>query len=406
MKYVDEFRDGKRAAALVEAIASEVEPGRRYRFMEFCGGHTHAVFRYGVPDVLPEAIELIHGPGCPVCILPIGRLDMAIRLATDHPEVILASYGDMLRVPGSGRVSLLKARAAGADVRMVYSVSDAVALAEANPDREVVFLAIGFETTTPPTALGILDVRRKGLKNFSILCNHVLTPAAMGAILDVDEGGDDAGDGSEALAIDGFIGPSHVSVVIGSDAYRFCAERHHKPVVIAGFEPLDVLQSLLMLVRQVNAGEAKVENQYLRAVTPQGNQRAQAVVQEVFRRREQYEWRGLGEIPDSALELAPAFQDFDAERRFALTYRPAQGTKGCACPEILRGVMKPVECKLFATACTPENPLGSCMVSDEGACAAYYTYGRFREAAELARRKENEERRIVRTGRKRRTAAS
>jgi hydrogenase expression/formation protein HypD len=404
MKYVDEFRDGKRARALVEAIASEVQPGRHYRFMEFCGGHTHAVFRYGVPDVLPDAIELIHGPGCPVCILPIGRLDMAIRLATEHPEVILASYGDMLRVPGSGRMSLLKAKAGGADVRMVYSVSDAISLAEANPEREVVFLAIGFETTTPPTALGILDARRKGLKNFSILCNHVLTPAAMGAILDVDDVDESVEDSEPGLAIDGFIGPSHVSVVIGSDAYRFCAESHHKPVVIAGFEPLDVLQSLLMLVRQVNAGEARVENQYLRAVTPTGNQRAQAVVQEVFRRRERYEWRGLGEIPDSALELRPAYRDFDAERRFELTYRPAEGTKGCACPEILRGVMKPVECKLFATACTPENPLGSCMVSDEGACAAYYTYGRFREAAEQARREQGEARRVARAERQRRTA--
>lgn len=396
MKYVNEFRDGARAETLARAIRDEALPDRRYRLMEFCGGHTHAVFRYGVPDVLPENVELIHGPGCPVCILPIGRLDMAIRLVTEHPEVILASYGDMLRVPGSGRMSLLKAKAAGADVRMVYSVSDAVALASANPSRQVVFLAIGFETTTPPTALGLMEARQLGLDNFSILCNHVLTPAAMGAILDVDPSGEA---GVDALAIDGFIGPSHVSVVIGSDAYRFCAEAHDKPVVIAGFEPLDVLQSILMLVRQINAGEARIENQYIRAVTPAGNERAQALVESVFEVRERYEWRGLGEIAQSALRLRAEFSEFDAEARFSLDYRPAQGTKGCACPEILRGVMKPNECTLFATACTPENPLGSCMVSDEGACAAYYTYGRFRDEAEQRQRDQMAERKQARAAR-------
>ena len=407
MKYVSEFRDGEKARVLAEAIRDAVEPGRTYRLMEFCGGHTHAVFRYGVPDVLPENIELIHGPGCPVCILPIGRLDMAIRLASEHPEVILTSYGDMLRVPGSGGTSLLKAKADGADVRMVYSVSDAVAVARANPDRQVVFLAIGFETTTPPTALGLLEAKAAGLKNFSILCNHVLTPAAMGAILDVDEEGT-APENSEGagLAIDGFIGPSHVSVVIGSDAYRFCAEAHDKPVVIAGFEPLDVLQSLLMLVRQINAGEARVENQYIRAVTPEGNVKAQDLVRDVFRVRDTYEWRGLGEIPRSALELRPAFAEFDAERRFGLGYIPAAGTKSCECPAILRGVKKPTDCKLFATSCTPENPLGSCMVSDEGACAAYYTYGRFRDEAERAAAAQAEARRAQRAERRREREAA
>ncbi|MEO1078695.1 MAG: hydrogenase formation protein HypD [Pseudomonadota bacterium] len=373
MKYVDEFRDGDRARSLTQAIAAEVRPGRSYRFMEFCGGHTHAVFRYGVPDLLPPNVDLIHGPGCPVCVLPIGRLDMAIRLAMDNPEVILCSYGDMLRVPGSGRLSLFKARAQGADVRMVYSVGDALELARANPDREVVFFAIGFETTTPPTALGLLAARREGIENFSVFCNHVLTPAAMGAILNVDESAD------EHVDIDGFIGPSHVSVVIGSDAYRFCAARHHKPVVIAGFEPLDVLQSLLMLVRQINEGRADIENQYRRAVTPQGNGRAQAVMAEVFERRDSFEWRGLGEIPQSALALAEGFRNYDAEFRFDMPYTAASGTKSCECPAVLRGTKKPTDCKLFARVCTPENPLGSCMVSDEGACAAYYTYGRFRD---------------------------
>ena len=376
MKYVDEFRDGERARVLAGAIAAEVRPGRRYRLMEFCGGHTHAVFRYGVPDLLPASVELIHGPGCPVCVLPIGRLDMAIRLASDHPEVILTSYGDMLRVPGSRGRSLLKARAEGADVRMVYSVSDALELAKANPEREVVFFAIGFETTTPPTALAILQAKAEGLRNFSVFCNHVLTPAAMKAILNVSPGA------GEAVAIDGFIGPSHVSVVIGSDAYRFCAEQYAKPVVIAGFEPLDVLQSILMLVCQLNDGRAVIENQYTRAVTPAGNSRAQAAVQKVFSRRPLFEWRGLGDIPESALAVAEPFRAFDAEHRFAMQYRYARGTRSCECPAVLRGAKKPTDCKLFATSCTPDNPLGSCMVSDEGACAAYYTYGRFREEAE------------------------
>ena len=375
MKYVDEFRDGERARGLARALRAEVQAGRTYRLMEFCGGHTHAVFRYGIPDLLPENIDLIHGPGCPVCVLPIGRLDMAMRLVTEHPEVTLASYGDMLRVPGSERRSLLQAKADGADVRMVYSVSDALELARANPERQVVFFGIGFETTTPPTALGILEAQRSGMQNFSVFCNHVLTPAAMSAILDVSP------DAGETVEIDGFIGPSHVSVIIGSDAYRFCAGAYDRPVVIAGFEPLDVLQSILMLVRQINDGRAEVENQYTRAVTPQGNRKAQDIVADVFTLRDSFEWRGLGSIPRSALAIADKYADFDAERRFDMRYQAAQGTKGCECPAVLRGAKRPIDCKLFATACTPESPLGSCMVSDEGACAAYFTYGRFREDA-------------------------
>jgi hydrogenase expression/formation protein HypD len=375
MKYVDEFRDGERARGLAAALRQEAQPGRHYRLMEFCGGHTHAVFRYGIPDLLPDNIELVHGPGCPVCVLPTGRLDMAMRLVLDHPEVILASYGDMLRVPGSERRSLLQARADGADVRMVYSISDALELARANPQRQVVFFGIGFETTTPPTALGILEARRSALDNFSVFCNHVLTPAAMQAILNVDPASE------ESVEIDGFIGPSHVSVIIGSDSYAFCAGQYHKPVVIAGFEPLDVLQSILMLVRQLNEGRAEIENQYTRAVTSQGNARAQQVVQEVFTLRPTFEWRGLGQIPTSALAISDDYATFDAEKRFAMRYVPAAGTKGCECPAVLRGAKKPIDCKLFATACSPESPLGSCMVSDEGACAAYFTYGRFREDA-------------------------
>jgi len=287
----------------------------------------------------------------------------------------------MLRVPGSKRRTLLQARADGADVRMVYSVSDALALARANPQRQVVFFGIGFETTTPPTALGILAAARSGLDNFSVFCNHVLTPAAMKAILNVPPGAQ----AGETLEVDGFIGPSHVSVIIGSDAYGFCAGQYHKPVVIAGFEPLDVLQSILMLVRQLNEGRAEIENQYTRAVTATGNRKAQAAVAEVFSLRPSFEWRGLGAIAESALGISDAYVHYDAEQRFDMVYKAAAGTKGCECPAVLRGAKKPTDCKLFATTCTPESPLGSCMVSDEGACAAYFTYGRFRQDAEQRR---------------------
>lgn len=376
MKYVDEFRDGRRARSLAKAINAEADRERRYRLMEFCGGHTHAIFRYGVQDLLPANVEMIHGPGCPVCVLPIGRLDMAIRLA-EREDVILASYGDMLRVPGSKGRSLQTSRAAGADIRMVYSVSDALELARANPDKQVVFFAIGFETTTPPTAVAIRAAAQARLPNFSVYCNHVLTPAAINAILDAPEVRQ-----IDKVEIDGFLGPSHVSVVIGSEPYVHFAEEYRKPVVIAGFEPLDVLQSILMLIRQLNEGRAEVENQYVRAVTPQGNAKAQALVSEVLELRRSFEWRGLGEVPYSALRIKDAFGQFDAERRFEMAEIRANGAKSCECPSVLRGAKKPTDCKLFATVCTPETPLGSCMVSDEGACAAYYTYGRFREAAE------------------------
>ncbi len=373
MKYVDDFRDGALAKRLSAAIRRSADPARRYRLMEFCGGHTHAVFRYGLADLLPANVELVHGPGCPVCVLPSGRLDMALQLLREHPEVTLASYGDMLRVPGSDRQTLLAARASGADVRMVYSVDDALQLARDHPQREVVFLAIGFETTTPPTALSILAAAREQLSNFSVFCNHVLTPAAMRAILAPGADG-------QAAAIDGIIGPSHVSVVIGSDAYRFCAEEYGRPVVIAGFEPLDVLQAILMLLRQLNDGRALVENQYTRAVTPRGSVRAQRLCAEVFERRARFEWRGLGDIPDSALAIREAFASCDAERRFAMPARSARDVPGCDCPSVLRGTTKPTDCRLFARACTPEQPLGACMVSSEGACAAYYRYGGWRSA--------------------------
>ena len=373
MRYIEEFRRHDLAQTLAAAIAREVEPGRDYRLMEFCGGHTHAIFRYGVQDLMPDTVHYVHGPGCPVCVLPIGRIDNAIQLAQE-PGVILCTYADMLRVPASGRMSLLKAKAAGADVRMVYSTLDALEVARNNPDAEVVFFAIGFETTTPPTAVAIKQARTEGLKNFSVFCNHVLTPAAIRAILDVP-----AEQVETAVAIDGFLGPSHVSSVIGSRPYEVFATEFHKPIVISGFEPLDVMQSTLMLIRQLNQGRCQVENEYTRAVSRDGNRKAQALVSEVMERRDEFEWRGLGSIADSALQIRPAYADLDAERRFSIQPSHGADVKGCECPQILRGVKRPTDCKLFGTVCTPENPMGSCMVSSEGACAAYWSYGRFRQ---------------------------
>jgi hydrogenase expression/formation protein HypD len=374
MKYIDEFRDGDLARNLAASIAAEADAGRRYHLMEFCGGHTHAISRYGVADLLPQQVRMIHGPGCPVCVLPIGRVDLAIRLALDK-SVILCTYGDCLRVPASDNLSLLKAKARGGDVRMIYTPADALKAAQDNPAREVVFFAIGFETTTPPTALVIKEAARLGLKNFSVLCNHVLTPAAITHILESPEVRQ-----LGTLPLDGFIGPAHVSTVIGSQPYEYFAEEYRKPVVIAGFEPLDVMQAILMLVRQVNDGRAEVENEFSRAVTRDGNLKAQALVSEVFELRRAFEWRGLGQVPYSALRIREAFADFDAEKRFALQTKSVPDNKACECGAILRGVKHPRDCKVFGTVCTPENPIGSCMVSSEGACAAYYSYGRFKDA--------------------------
>ncbi len=375
MKYIDEFRDPQLAAGLARAIAREARAQRDYAFMEFCGGHTHAISRYGVTDLLPANLRMIHGPGCPVCVLPIGRIDMAIGLALARPEVILCTYGDCLRVPASAGLSLHKAKAQGADVRMVYSAADALALAQREPGREVVFFAIGFETTTPPTALLIRQAQALQLDNFSVICNHVLTPPAIDALLSTAAQG--AGD---APRLDGILGPAHVSTVIGSAPYEFVAERHHTPVVIAGFEPLDVMQAILMLVRQVNEGRSAVENEFTRAVSRDGNRKAQALMAEVFEPREAFEWRGLGSLPRSALRIRPAYARWDAEAKFGLEDRPVPDHKACECAAILRGAKRPTDCALFATACTPQTPLGACMVSSEGACGAHFTYGRFRDS--------------------------
>src|ERR1700728_5394271 len=370
MRYIRSFREGGAAAALAKLLIAEVDPTREYHLMEFCGGHTHAIFRYGVEALLPGNIHLVHGPGCPVCVLAVPRLDAAIELA-QRPNITLVSYGDLLRGPASRRRSLLKARAQGADVRMAYSALEALEIAAANPQRQVVFFAIGFETTTPATAYVILEARRLGLSNFSVYCNHVVTPAAIQSILDspeVREWGQ--------VRVDGFIGPSHVSAVIGSRPYEYFADEYQRPVVIAGFEPLDVLQAVRMLVRQLNDARSCVENQFTRGVIREGNRKAQRVVAEVFGLRPSFEWRGLGALPDSGLRIKSAFAKIDAERRFAMDFHPVAENAACQCPAMIRGLKKPTDCKIFGTACTPRNPIGSCMVSAEGACAAYYKYRR------------------------------
>ncbi len=375
MKYIDEFRDGELASKIAARIREEADPARQYHFMEFCGGHTHAISRYGVKSLLPANVIMVHGPGCPVCVLPIGRIDAAIDLAMRH-KVVLCTYADTMRVPASGGLSLMKAKARGADIRMVYSAADALRIAVEEPGRQVVFFAIGFETTTPPTALVVRQAAAKGIENFSVFCNHVLTPSAIAHILESPEVRD-----LGTVVIDGFVGPAHVSTIIGSQPYEYFAEEYGKPVVIAGFEPLDVIQAILMLVRQVNEGRAEVENEFTRAVTREGNEKAKALVADVFDLRRAFEWRGLGKVPYSALKLKDEWRAFDAERRFDVQERSVADNKACECGAILRGVKKPTDCKVFGTVCTPETPIGSCMVSSEGACAAHYTYGRYSDRA-------------------------
>ena len=378
MKYIDEFRDGAIARQLAAAIARETRSDRRYHLMEFCGGHTHAISRYGIKDLLPANVRMIHGPGCPVCVLPIGRIDNAIELGT-RPGMIVATYADTMRVPASKGLSLQKAKARGADIRMVYSSADAVRIARENPEREVVFFAIGFETTTPPTAVAIRQAAELGLANFSVFCNHVLTPAAIANILESPEVRE-----LGTVPLDGFIGPAHVSTVIGTQPYEYFAEEYERPVVVAGFEPLDVMQAILMLVRQLNEGRAEVENEFTRAVTREGNAKAKALVAEVFELRRSFEWRGLGEVPYSALRIKEKYRAHDAEARYGIEYRSVADNKACECGAILRGVKQPADCKVFGTVCTPENPIGSCMVSSEGACAAHYAYGRFKDIPVIA----------------------
>jgi hydrogenase expression/formation protein HypD len=364
VKYVDEFRDPQLGRALAAEVLSLVEPDRHYKLMEVCGGHTHSIYKFGIDDLLPENVELVHGPGCPVCVIPMGRVDDGIAIA-HQPGVIFTCFGDMLRIPGSDG-SLLEAKAAGADVRMVYSPLDALRIAKQNPDRDVVFFAIGFETTAPSTALTLLRARAEGVRNFFCMCNHVTIVPPLRALLD-----------SPDLRLDGFIGPGHVSTVVGARPFEFIPADYGKPLVVAGFEPLDVLQAVQMILRQLAEGRCEVENQYTRVVPYEGNTRALQVMAEVFALRPHFEWRGLGFISQSALRLSDAFADFDAELRYSVPGVRVADPKACQCGEVLKGVIKPFECKVFGSACTPERPIGTCMVSPEGACAAYYNYGRF-----------------------------
>ena len=372
MRFVDEYRDPAAARALVSRI-TQLAAGEtgddHFKLMEVCGGHTHTIYRHGIENILPSTVELVHGPGCPVCVIPMGRVDDAIAVAKT-PGVIFTSFGDMMRVPGSNG-NLLQAKAQGADVRFVYSPLDALRIAVESPDREVVFFAVGFETTAPSTALTLLQARERGVTNFTVFSNHVTIVPPIKAILE-----------SPDLRLDGFLGPGHVSTVVGQRPYRFVPEQYGKPLVTAGFEPLDILQAIVMLLSQIREGRCEVENQYTRVVREEGNPRALALLAEVFELRPHFEWRGLGFISQSGLKLRPEFAAFDAELRYEVPGVRVADPKACQCGEVLKGVIKPWECKVFGTACTPETPIGTCMVSSEGACAAYYNFGRLhREAA-------------------------
>jgi hydrogenase expression/formation protein HypD len=363
MRYVDEFRDRDKAVALAVRIAELCPPGRSHKIMEICGGHTHAIYKHGLEHHLPPTVELVHGPGCPVCVIPMGRVDDAMAIARSS-GVTMACFGDMLRVPGS-KGSFLDAKADGADVRVVYSPMDALQLAVDEPDRQVVFMAIGFETTAPSTALTLLRAKQRGVPNFSVFCNHVTIIPPLRAILDAVD-----------VDIDGFIGPGHVSAVIGCRPYEPIAREYGKPVVVAGFEPLDVLQAVYLVVRQLTEGRSEVENQYSRVVSWEGNRRAVEAIAATMEPRPHFEWRGLGSIPWSALKLRDDFTAFDAEARFDVPGVRVADPRACQCGEVLRGRIRPWECRVFGTACTPEKPIGTCMVSSEGACAAYYNFGR------------------------------
>jgi hydrogenase expression/formation protein HypD len=367
MKYVDEFRDPLKAQFLlaeIRELVARIQVGRSrpLYIMEVCGGHTHAIFRYGLETMLPDEIGLIHGPGCPVCVLPMGRVDDCVALA-EMPGMIFTTFGDAMRVPGSKK-SLLQAKAEGADVRMVYSPLDSLQIAKNNPDKQIVFFALGFETTMPSTALTVLRAEKEGIKNFSLFCNHITIIPTIKAILD-----------SPDLQLDGFLGPGHVSMVIGNSSYRFIAEHYKRPLVVAGFEPLDILHAIWMVLKQIDEGRTEIENQYNRVVPDGGNKVALDAIGRVFELREFFEWRGLGSIDHSGVRMRESYARFDAERKFSVPALKIADPKSCQCGEVLKGVIKPWDCKVFGGACTPETPLGALMVSSEGACAAYYQYG-------------------------------
>lgn len=380
MKYIDEFRDPRKARALVERIGECVQKlpqtkERPLQIMEFCGGHTHTIFRYGIEHMLPPQIELVHGPGCPVCVLPRERVDDCVALA-ERPDVILATFGDAMRVPGTDK-SLLEARAEGADIRMVYSPLDALDLARRHPDRHVIFFALGFETTMPGTALTVLQAAHEGVENFSLFCNHITTVPIVKSVLDAPD-----------MQLDALIAPGHVGMVVGEEPFQGLAQNYATPIVITGFEPLDILQSLWMLIKQLAEGRCEVQNQYARVVHKNGNPPGLAAMHKVFEIREASQWRGLGAIDHSGVKIRDAYAGFDAEHRFALRMQNRDEPQSCQCGEVLRGAIRPWACPAFGTGCTPESPQGALMVSSEGACAAYYKYGHLPDL--LAKRTHNE----------------
>lgn len=382
MKYVDEFRDPKKAKVLIDRIVKlkdrlHKDGDTPIQLMEFCGGHTHTIFRYGVEQMLPDWIELVHGPGCPVCVLPMGRVDDCVTLA-ERPDVIFTTFGDAMRVPGSKK-SLLQAKADGADIRMIYSPLDALELARKNPDRQVIFFALGFETTMPSTALTVLQAESEGITNFSLFCNHITTVPTIKAILD-----------SPDMQIDGFLAPGHVSMVVGEEPFNFIAETYNKPIVVAGFEPLDILQSIWMVLKQLADKRCEVENQYARIVPAAGNPPGLDAISKVFELREFFEWRGLGSIDHSGVKMRDKYKNYDAERKFTVPNIKIADPKSCQCGEVLKGVIRPWECKVFGSSCTPETPMGALMVSTEGACAAYYNFGNLPELLAKRDKKEND----------------
>ena len=368
MNYLNEFEDASAIKKVLAKLEEEVSVDREYRLMEFCGGHTHCFYKSGLIDCLPKQVKLVHGPGCPVCVLPSARIESAIKLIEANKELVLCTYADLMRVPVSGGDTMIKAKARGCDIRPVYSPLDALKIASDESTKEIIFFSIGFETTTPPTAAALVKARELKLKNFTVYCNHVKTGPALDHIL-----------ASVAMGkqhLDGIIGPGHVATIIGSDFFNSYSSEHKMPIAISGFTPLDLTQSLLMLVKQVNNKEVKVDNEYQRSVKPEGNVKALEYMNATLKDRSEFEWRGLGVLENSAYEINNDFVEWNAEDRFNFPEVKMNENKACRCPEVLLGEVSPLECKLFGNQCTPETPMGSCMVSSEGACAAYYQSGR------------------------------
>ena len=359
LQYIDQFRNPELVEFIMDKIHHEC-PRQNLKFMEVCGGHTIAIFKYGIQKLIPDSIQLISGPGCPVCVTETEFIDQALALA-QLPDVIITTFGDMVRVPGS-KTSLQQERGSGIDVRICYSVMDALKIAKDNPQKEVVFLGIGFETTAPTVAAAIKTASNQGIRNFSVLSAHKTMPNAMQALLNTGE-----------IGLNGFICPGHVSTITGIHIYDFIAEKYQIPCVVSGFEPLDILETILMLIRLVNEGQGKVENQYTRSVKQNGNPRAREIMLEVFKESDS-NWRGLGVIPSSGLQIRSKYRDFDARNRFKIAPKPAIEFPGCICGDILRGIKNPVDCTLFGKVCHPEDPKGACMVSSEGTCATWFKY--------------------------------